>query len=121
MKKIVFYKKLILNNFVLFLFMVNAVSGVDNTSSLVTSSTLLKNFEEYNLSIYYSGNKRSVLEPCHCSGRQLGGIDREAGFFNIPDIESSSHITIDSGGFLCGLATKHLLLKSLQSQYVSYH
>lgn len=67
---------------------------------------------KYNFFIYYSGNRRSELEPCGCKKKQLGGIDREAGYLESSEVTSNTFIKLDSGGFILGVSSPTYNLKS---------
>ncbi|MFH0793141.1 MAG: multiheme c-type cytochrome [bacterium] len=64
------------------------------------------------LSLIYSGNRRSELEPCGCQNKQLGGIDREAYLLAHALTSPTLQLRVDSGGFTDRFLTENERLKT---------
>lgn len=71
------------------------------------------------VSLVYSGARRSMLDPCGCVGKQLGGLDKEARLPAWLKEQGVPPIQLDAGGFLKNAANPiyvqqaRLLLRAL--------
>jgi len=50
------------------------------------------------VTIFLTGNELGELQPCGCSGGQLGGLDRRAAIFNT--VDSSKKMIVDTGSIV---------------------
>ncbi len=62
--------------------------------------------------VLYSGNRQSELEPCGCSKKQLGGIDKEARYIQDTEKLNVPVLKVDSGGFIDTFLSENERLKS---------
>lgn len=62
--------------------------------------------------VLYSGNRHSELEPCGCSKKQLGGIDKEARYIQDTEKLNVPVLKVDSGGFIDPFLSSNERLKS---------
>ncbi len=52
------------------------------------------------LTVFLTGNELGALQPCGCSGGQLGGLDRRSAVFN--SVPASERLIVDAGSFVEG-------------------
>jgi hypothetical protein len=59
------------------------------------------------LTVFLTGNELGQLQPCGCSGGQLGGLDRRSAVFN--SVPASKRLIIDMGSFVEGDSEQDLI------------
>ena len=52
------------------------------------------------LTVFLTGNELGALQPCGCSGGQLGGLDRRSAVLN--SVPASKRLIVDTGSFVEG-------------------
>jgi hypothetical protein len=59
------------------------------------------------ITIFLTGNELGALQPCGCSGGQLGGLDRRAAIFSA--VPKHSRLIVDTGSLVAGDGEQDLI------------
>ncbi|MEE9371409.1 MAG: cytochrome c family protein [Sedimentisphaerales bacterium] len=70
-------------------------------------SPLRATYKTASVTVFLTGNELGALQPCGCSGGQLGGLDRRSAIFN--SVPAEARLIVDTGSLVDGDSEQDLI------------